>query len=196
MRVALGMGVIVTVTGLSLGSGARAEDAPKTVIQAQAVDQAAPKPHLPEPKIADGDRPEWVRQAVGRMRDILGKLIDHLETARQDRDVMLLNCINEKLTAVKGLLKISEQADVSMQEATSRKDSEAAGHEFDKIRIALGKSEELSAAAQACVGELAVYSGETEVEVEMDGLAMTDPTTDVGLDDYVLTRPPAASPFQ
>jgi hypothetical protein len=187
----LGLGVCGIIATASVG--ARAEP-PKSEVAAQPADHKAAHERKDEVKISEGDRPEWTRQAVVRMRQILSELINHLETARNERDVMLLNCINEKLTAVKGLLKISEQADVSMQEAVARRDGEAASHEFDKIRIALGKSEELSAAAQACVGELAVYAGDTQVEVETDGVSKDDPTDETG-EDYVLERPPAASPF-
>ena len=55
------------------------------------------------------------------MREILSRVLKHLEEAREERDVIKLNCVNEKLTAIKGLLKISEQADVSMQEALARR---------------------------------------------------------------------------
>ena len=44
----------------------------------------------------------------------------------------------------------------------------AARHEFGKIQMARKKCVQLSAEAQTCVGEFAVYSGDTDVKIEVD----------------------------
>ena len=146
--------------------------------------------------VKDADKPEHTREAVARMRDILSRVLKHLEEAREEKDVVKLNCVNEKLTAVKGLLKISEQADVSMQEAVARRDVEVSSHEFEKITIAHRKSEQLLAESEACVGELAVYAGDTQVELVVENVPGNDPTKNTGDVVVVQARPPAASPYQ
>ena len=70
----------------------------------------------PKIKVNIDDMPEHSHSALERMRAILTKVLKHLQGARDERDVVKLNCVNEKLTAVKGLLKIAEQADVGLQE--------------------------------------------------------------------------------
>jgi hypothetical protein len=56
------------------------------------------------------------------MRGSLSKVLGYFEEAREQRDVLKLNCVNEKLTAIKGLLRVSEQAAVTMMEALAMKD--------------------------------------------------------------------------
>jgi hypothetical protein len=64
-------------------------------------------------------------------------------------------------------LRISEQADVSLQEAVAKKESQTAEHEFTKVTIARAKVEQLKAEAEQCVGMLAFETGPTEVIVEV-----------------------------
>ena len=117
--------------------------------------------------VPDEEKSVRTRRAVDNMRGSLSKVLRYLEEAREQRDVLKLNCVNEKLTAIKGLLRVSEQAAVTMMEALSTKDVTVAQHEYEKIMIAASKTEELSAESEVCIGELAVYSGQTSVTVEV-----------------------------
>jgi hypothetical protein len=177
---------------------ARAQAAPGEVTAVDATPAPAPKlapaPAIVE-QVPDTEKPEKVREHVARMKEILSKVLIHLAEARDEKDIVKLNCVNEKLTNIKGLLKISEDGDVRMQEAIARRNPEEAAHEYEKISIARSKCEQLFAESEACVGELAVYAGDTQVEVAIEGeppedLSDKTPTIDV------ITRPPAASPYQ
>ena len=117
--------------------------------------------------VPDEEKTVRTRRAVDNMRGSLSKVLRYLEEAREQRDVLKLNCVNEKLTAIKGLLRVSEQAAVTMMEALATKDVTVAQHEYEKIMIAASKTEELSAESEVCIGELAVYSGQTSVTVEV-----------------------------
>ncbi len=131
---------------------------------------------------------------LGTMRQALKLVLGKLEEARDSKDVVKLNCVNEKLTNIKGLLRISEQADVALQEAVAKREEQAAEHEFTKITIARGKVEQLRAEAEQCVGLLAFEVGETTVDVqEPDDLPATDPTITPD-QPPVVSRPPPASP--
>ena len=118
-----------------------------------------------ENKLPPGELISRAAEHLSRMREVLKTVFKYLEEAREKRDVIKLNCVNEKLTAVKGLLKVSEQADVSMQDALARRDEEAGRYEYDKVSIARGRVDALLTESEACVGELSVYAGETTVEV-------------------------------
>jgi hypothetical protein len=186
---------------LALGSGARAATETVTARDAGAKPAAAKQETRPSEgfdAVPDSEKLEYSRKAVTRMKEVLSRVLKHLEEARDERDVVKLNCVNEKLTAVKGLLKISEQADVTMQEALARRDTEVSAHEFDKINIAQRKTEQLLAESEACVGELAVYAGDTQVEVVLEDVPTTDPTRNTGSGSTYtdVVRPPAASPYQ
>ena len=49
-----------------------------------------------------------------------GDVLKSLEEARSEKDVLKLNCVNEKLTQIKGLLRVVQQSDVSLQEAVAK----------------------------------------------------------------------------
>ncbi len=149
-------------------------------------------PHSEEEQNLSG--PERVARSAShleRMRVVLKTVLKYLEEAREKRDVIKLNCVNEKLTAVKGLLKVSEQADVSMQEALARRDEETGRDEYEKISIARGKVDQLLSESEGCVGELSVYSGDTIVE--MIGGDTGDIPSPPPVTPDVVVRPPAAS---
>ncbi|HZW89826.1 MAG TPA: hypothetical protein VFF12_12165, partial [Myxococcaceae bacterium] len=102
--------------------------------------------------VPDAEKLSRSRDAVGRMRSILTEVLGRLEEARATKDVVKLNCVNEKLTQVKGLLRISEQSDVALQEAVAKKDTTASEHEYSKVSIAKTKVEQLRGEAEQCIG--------------------------------------------
>ncbi|MEZ0314750.1 MAG: hypothetical protein ACAI38_23515 [Myxococcota bacterium] len=159
--------------------------------------QPTPAPRFGLPRSEEEQNlsaPERVARGAShleRMRSVLKTVLKYLEEAREKRDVIKLNCVNEKLTAVKGLLKMSEQADVSMQEALARRDEETGRDEYDKISIARGKVDQLLTESEGCVGELSVYSGDTIVE--MVGGDTGDIPSPPPVTPDIVVRPPAAS---
>ena len=161
----------------------------------------APAP-LPPPEkafgsavmVADADKAPIAAKSIERQKEILKRMLALLEEARNAKDVVKLNCVNEKLTQVKGLVRVSEQSEIAMQEAISQKDSEVSNHEFTKISLAGQRSEQLRADTEACVGELAIYTGDTIVVVEGDKGG--DDPTKISAPDLIDTRPPPASPYE
>ena len=121
---------------------------------------------------------------VQKMKDHLRKGFQLLEQARSEKDIVKLNAINEKLSSMKGLLKISEAAFVALQEAVARRDKETADHEYTKIAIASQKVEGLALEAEGAVGDSLHYTGDTRVEVTAEGMAAEGdvPTGGAGAD--------------
>jgi len=185
MRKRLPILVGVLAGGLTMG-GARAAEPPP----AAATDQAPSKAEsIPDPEKLQKSS-DYLTQMRAGLKAVLGKL----EEARASKDVVKLNCVNEKLTNIKGLLRISEQADVSLQEAVAKKESQTAEHEFTKVTIARAKVEQLKAEAEQCVGMLAFETGPTEVIVEVPpDLPQVAPTVNPPPPPPV-NRPPPASP--
>jgi hypothetical protein len=150
----------------------------------------------PEAKdaISDSDKLQRSSEFLTQMRAGLKAVLGKLEEARSSKDVVKLNCVNEKLTNIKGLLRISEQADISLQEAVAKKESESAEHEYTKVLIARQKIDQLKAEAEQCVGMLAFETGPTEVTVEIPSdLPQADPSQTTP-PSPVVSRPPPASP--
>ena len=150
------------------------------------------------PRASDVPDPDKLRQSTGhlnRMRILLRESTGKLEEARNSKDVVRLNCVNEKVMQIKGLLRISEQADVSLQENVSRREQAAAEHEFTKVGIAGQKVEQLRREVEECIGQLAFRTDENlTVDVEtpdgLPGVDVTNPPPPPG----ITVRPPPASP--
>ena len=146
-------------------------------------------------QVPDPQKIERSAKALATMRTALREVLEKLEEARQTKDVVKLNCVNEKLAQIKGLLRISEQADVGLQEAVARKETTTSEHEYTKVMIAQQKVAQLRSETEECIGQLAFRTDENlsvEVEEPRD-LPGGDPTRPPPPED-VIVRPPPASP--
>ncbi len=147
--------------------------------------------------LSDSEKQEKASQYTSEMRGVLTQVLGLLKEAREDKDVIKVNCVNEKLTKIKGLIRIAEQADITLQEAIAKGERDASTHEYHKITISHQKVKILRTEAEQCIGELAFAVGKTTVEVEVDkDTVPEDDPTDVALPDTPVFRPPAASPYQ
>lgn len=165
-------------------------DAPAALEQTAA---KAPRSAIKGEALSNKEKLSRSQEHLGTMRMTLKAILSKLEEARTSKDVVRVNCVNEKLTNIKGLLRISEQADVSLQEAVAKSEEQAAEHEFSKITIARQKVDQLRAEAEQCVGQLAFEAGATKVTVEESkDLPNGDPTQAAPLPP-VTTRPAPAS---
>ena len=146
--------------------------------------------------VPDAEKIKRSAAAVSRIRTVLSEVLGRLEEARATKDVVKLNCVNEKLTQVKGLLRISEQSDVALQEAVVKKDSTAAEHEYSKVSIARTKVDQLRNESEQCIGQLAFRTDENlTVEVEVPGGLPTEDPTNPPRPEPPTNRPPPASPI-
>ena len=67
--------------------------------------------------VASAERPKRAAEAISSMRSSLRLVTSRVEDARNEKDVVKLNCVNEKLAQIKGLLKVAEQSEVAMKGA-------------------------------------------------------------------------------
>jgi hypothetical protein len=101
-----------------------------------------------------------------RLRRALKEVLARVEDARNERDLVKLLCVDEKLARMKVLVSVAERADVALAEAVATRD-ESIEIEFSKIAIARGKVDALRAEAAGCIGQLAYEVAErTTVFVE------------------------------
>jgi hypothetical protein len=144
--------------------------------------------------VPDAEKVRLSSQSITQMRTSLRDALQRLEEARSTRDVVKLNCVNEKLTRIKGLLRISEQSDVQLQESAAKKEAEVAKQEFVKISIASQKVDQLHAEIEQCIGQLAFRTDENlSVELELpEYLPPGDPSRLIRWFP-VDSRPPPAS---
>jgi hypothetical protein len=112
------------------------------------------------------DRLEAAADSIARMKHGVKLVLARAEQARNEKDVVKLNCVNEKLTQMKALLKVGEQADAALRDFAATR-SGGGDAEFSKIAIARTKVEALRRDAEQCIGQLAYLIDEkTTVDVE------------------------------
>ena len=137
---------------------------------------------------------------LNAMKSTLQLALKRLERARSNKDIIQLNCVNDKLTSIKGFLRISEQARVSLAEAMGQRDFDLVEHEFQKISVAGARVENLRLQVEGCVGELSRYTGDPDTRIEVNPEIRSDEPV---LEEYRpvfealnVERPPAVSGSQ
>lgn len=130
-----------------------------------------------------------------KMGDTHRRVLGLADIAKKNRDVIKLNCVNDKLMQVKGHMKVAGDSMASLQTAVKANDDGARAHEYTRMTILFQKVTVLGTEAESCVGEDVSYIGPTKNDVEIDpSIPVTDPTV-APLPLPEVTRPPEASPF-
>jgi hypothetical protein len=116
-------------------------------------------------------------------------------TARKQKDVIKLNCINDKLLQIKQLLNILEEGLSKLSLAIAGGDDGERYHRYTVIKISGEKIGVLRDEAEACVGEEISYLGPLSVNVDEPEVP-DDPTDDTPWDTTPIDPPGYASPFE
>ncbi len=106
------------------------------------------------------------QEAQLSMNQGMRRTVDILREARQGSDIVRMSCVNEKLTVIKGIIRISEDAFRGLTQAASRNDEDQASYEHNKIMISRDRVNSLTVQAVNCVGSSATATGETETNVD------------------------------
>jgi hypothetical protein len=139
------------------------------------------------------------RDYLSKMKETHNRVRGLQDRARRKKDVLMLNCVNDKSVQITGHLAV---ADNEAGGTIQRINAAVAGdtkydrkHEFTRMTILYQKVVVLGTEAENCIGEDASYVGATKIEVEVDpNIPEEDPTQpQLPLPD--VTRPPEASPF-
>src|SRR5262245_29090306 len=141
----------------------------------------------PQEKIA------YAESANAEMGEAVRQIQRLLDQARKDVDPDAIECLISRLTSVRALLQVSEEAEISMKNSIAAAEEEKANHEFRKIAVAVSKTRVLLAESQGCVADQQLESWVLIVdwttvlgeEGEIPGATIT--TTNI--------EPPPVSPF-
>ena len=168
-----------------------------SLLQAQTADES-PEVTAPVQKTANLTPAEMKQESAKHletMQEVLVRVVELQQLARKQKDVIKLNCVNDKLLQVKQLLNIAEAGRTDMIESIAQQDNEGTSHQFNQISIAKEKTDGLHGEAEGCIGEELVFLGPTEVVVDDPGL-QDDPTAPDAFDwDDIIEPPGYASPF-
>jgi len=130
---------------------------------------------------------------INKMQDSVRRIAQLQELARKQKDIIKLNCTNDKMLQVKGHLTVGDQAMTSLQEAMAKNDDDARQHEYTRVTILYQKVLVLGTEAENCIGEDLSYVGSTNVTLDIDPSIPIADVTAFAVPTSAVERPPAAS---
>ena len=141
---------------------------------------------------------EQVAQAEGfvsRMESTRNSVRRQLETARTQRDVVKVLCLNDKLNQIDVAIRSAKERKQALEAAAQRNDADLASHEFTILGVLRQRSDQLTAEANQCIGEEGVSIDEAAVNVTIEDLPKEDPS-EYPSSDIVVDLPTCASCYQ
>ena len=89
-----------------------------------------------------------------------------LDEARQERDIIRITCLNDKLTQINANLRTATERSTALKDAVSAQDAPRRNHEFTVLSVLAQKLQTLEREAQQCIGEDIFETGATSVTTE------------------------------
>jgi len=127
------------------------------------LEQSATTSPREKTEFADGA----LAEIEGAVRTVEGLLKD--AEAAKEKNAEQIECLVRKLTPMKSLSEVSRQSSNTMKQYLAANDTVHADQEFRKVAVALTKSREFLAEAQACVGDSGVQRGDSSATVTDGG---------------------------
>ena len=138
----------------------------------------------PAEQLAEAERVGQEAQQLSRRVSAM------LDEARQDRDIIRVTCLNDKLTQINANIRTLENRIDNLQASVDSADRDRGGHEFTVISVLDQKLNLLEREASQCIGEDIFETGATTVTTEIDeGTPTDDPTV------IPLTPPSSPVPY-
>lgn len=108
------------------------------------------------------------QQVQQRGTDLSRRVSVMLDEARQERDIIRVTCVNDKLTQVNANLRTVELRLTNLQDAIAAQDASRRNHEFTVIAVLGQKFVVLDREAAQCIGQDIFETGSTRVVTEID----------------------------
>ena len=182
------------LASLAIGGGIlRAQPAAENSSDADAPEVTAPIEK--ESTLTPAEMQAEAEKHLKEMQEVLVRVVELQQVARKQKDVIKLNCVNDKLLQIKQLLNIAEGGRTDLVESIAQQDGPAQTHHFSQITIAKEKTSGLRDEAEGCIGDELIFLGPTQVDVDEPAIP-DDPTGDGEFSwDDVIEPPGYASPF-
>jgi hypothetical protein len=103
--------------------------------------------------LSGADQLREATHVIENMTSLRRRVSDMLDLARQERDIIKVNCLNDKLTQVDVTLRSAREHQELLQTAVSINNDGQRNHEFTLLNIFRSRSTELENQAHQCVGE-------------------------------------------
>ncbi len=143
--------------------------------------------------------PEQERQIGNynrKMKKVQGTVAGKSQVAKKDKDIIKLNCVNDKKTKIDANVKVGADVGKAFKTPQVRNNVSQRNFQFSKITIAHQNTVVLGSEADACIGEDVAYVGATTVDTEKDSSITKQDTTKTKSDyddSQVPERGPAAT---
>ena len=155
---------------------------------------AAPPPAAP-PKAAKPLSVEEMRTEsaahMAKVEEAMRYLLHLKEQAKKQKDLIKLNCINDKLIKMKAQVNLTESTNDELQGALTDNNEERFAI-YARLSTDVAAVETIKEEGQACIGESELYKQESGVTVDRPDI-VDDPNQDPFFD--VVEPPGYASPF-
>jgi hypothetical protein len=204
-----------TAAALMAGSGllwAQPGRAPAEPAQSEPAEPAEPTSQVrelsPQEMIADAER------LGGEIQLVRGEVVTLQTEAREEKDMIRLDCIDDKLAQIDQLLLIVEAARADLGAAVASGDLEGRLHHHGLVAQAREKATAVRQEADGCIGEEMRFPGNADVDVTDPGLddptrhapfeladkpmldkVIADPAEPIWEEEVVIERPGFATPF-
>ena len=112
-----------------------------------------------------------------------------LAEARDNRDVVRVLCLNDKLNQIDLAIRTANDRLESLNAAVTESDAVRSKHEYTVVQVLRERVTTLGGEANQCVGEETGFVGEAKVKVDIDpSVADVDPSEQP--DNPLITEPP------
>ena len=189
--------------GLTAGAfGLYAQPVPDPTGPGDAGDQSEPSeatsdvsvPLSQEARVSPGEMEARTRELSAEVEEHRQRIEALKDEARKKKDIIKLNCINDKQLQVKQLLNIMDDGLARLTVAIATGDESERYHRYTIVTVSAEKIRGLRDEAEACIGEEISYLGPLNLEVEEPDVT-DDPTVEDPFGDNVIDPPGYASPF-
>jgi hypothetical protein len=138
--------------------------------------------------------------SMSGMQDTLRFTLEELKRSYEAKDIEQTNCIKERLSTIKGLLRISEEAEINLSEAVVSGQVDDVNHEFVKITMAASRVSDLRSQVANCAKDVndplsSQSQSKSKPEIFDKSVQSFEPTSDestVIVYDVIATERPEA----
>lgn len=116
-------------------------------------------------RLKPAEMKQEARKTIGKMQDTLKHAVQRQQAARAQKDVIKLNCVNNKLLQIKQLMNIADRAFNDMIEAIEGSDMDTAHGKYVTIVVSGDKVVTLRQETSGCIGAEITFLGPTKVDV-------------------------------
>jgi len=117
------------------------------------------------------------KQMSAQMTNTESRVAALLKRAESKKDMVMVNCVGDKLVQVRGYMLVGNNAAGAVEQAVQRGNDGERAHNLDREIIVYQKVLVLGTEAEGCIGEDVSYVGKTRVDVDIDpSIPEEDPT--------------------